>query len=102
MFLIIFQEARTLFRNLLLASPSCWPVSLSQIQILILDDYSGFNIEVMVSVFCLHISVNTRYPKMNAVLPDKVTLYMKQEVSTKRGPAEQVGEKVAGTKSRSS
>ena len=39
---------------------------------------------------------------MNAVLPDKVTLYMKQEESTKRGPAEQVGEKVAGTKSRSS
>ena len=39
---------------------------------------------------------------MNAVLPDKVTLYMKQEVSTKRGPAEQVGEKVAGTKSRTS
>ena len=56
----------------------------------------------MVSVFCLHISVYTRYPKMNAVLPDKVTLYMKQEVSTKRGPAEQVGEKVVGTKSRSS
>ena len=56
----------------------------------------------MVSVFCLHISVNTRYPKMNAVLPDKVTLYMKQEESTKRGPAEQVGEKVAGTKLRTS
>ena len=39
---------------------------------------------------------------MNAVLPDKVTLYMKQEVSTKRGPAEREGEKIAGTKSRSS
>ena len=56
----------------------------------------------MVSVFCLHISVNTRYPKMNTVLPDKVTLYMKQEVSTKRGPAQQVGEKVEGTISRTS
>ena len=39
---------------------------------------------------------------MNAVLPDKVTLYMKQEVSTKRGPAQQVGEKVEGTISRTS
>ena len=39
---------------------------------------------------------------MKAVLPDKVALHLKQEVSTKREPAEREGEKVAGTKSRSS
>jgi hypothetical protein len=48
------------------------------------------------------VSVNTRYPGMKAVLPDKVTLYLKQEVSTIREPDEREGEKVAGTKSRSS
>ena len=39
---------------------------------------------------------------MKEVLPDKVTLHLKQEVRTKREPAEREGEKVAGTKSRSS
>ena len=56
----------------------------------------------MVSFFCLHISFNTRYPEMKAVLLEKVALHLKQEVSTKREPAEREGEKVAGTKSRSS
>ena len=56
----------------------------------------------MVSFFCLHISVNTRYPEMKSVVPDKIKFYLKHIVSSKRWPAECEGKKAAGTNSRSS